>query len=64
MANKLLDRKLRHILSTRAPVVAVGNPGCLAHMANGIRRDRLPLRLVHPVTLLAEAYRAESHPAP
>jgi len=59
MANELLDRKLRHIVSTKAAVVATGNPGCLAHMANGIRREKIPVRLVHPVTLLAEAYRAE-----
>ncbi len=58
MANELLDRKLKHIVSTKADVVATGNPGCLAHMANGIRRENLPVRLVHPITLLAEAYRA------
>jgi glycolate oxidase iron-sulfur subunit len=58
MANQLLDRKLKHIASTQAEVVATGNPGCLAHMANGIRRENLPVRLVHPITLLAEAYRA------
>jgi glycolate oxidase iron-sulfur subunit len=58
MANDLLDRKLAHITSTGAPIAAVGNPGCLAHMANGIRRQNLPVRLVHPITLLAEAYRA------
>jgi len=45
-------------VSTKADVVATGNPGCLAHMANGIRRENLPVRLVHPITLLAEAYRA------
>jgi hypothetical protein len=27
-------------------------------MANGIRREKLPVRLAHPITLLAEAYRA------
>ncbi len=55
----MLDRKLKHIVSTSAAVVATGNPGCLAHMANGIRRQNLPVRLVHPITLLAEAYRAK-----
>jgi len=60
MANQLLDRKLRHIVATKAAVVATGNPGCLAHMANGIRREKIPVRLVHPITLLAEAYRAET----
>jgi glycolate oxidase iron-sulfur subunit len=58
MANQLLDRKMKHIVSTKAEVVATGNPGCLAHMANGIRREKLPVRLAHPITLLAEAYRA------
>ncbi len=59
MANQLLDRKLGHIKSTGAAVVATGNPGCLAHMSNGIRRHNLSVRLVHPITLLAEAYRAK-----
>jgi glycolate oxidase iron-sulfur subunit len=60
MANQLLDRKLKHIVSTHAAVVATGNPGCLAHIANGVRRENISVRLVHPITLLAEAYRAET----
>ncbi|HEY3861363.1 MAG TPA: (Fe-S)-binding protein [Verrucomicrobiae bacterium] len=60
MAGELLNRKVKHIVSTGASVVAAGNPGCLAHIANGIRRDNVPVRLVHPITLLAEAYRAET----
>jgi glycolate oxidase iron-sulfur subunit len=63
MANELLGRKIKHIASTKAQIVATGNPGCLAHLANGLRRDGLPWRLVHPVSLLAEAYRAEAPPA-
>lgn len=59
MANELLERKLAHVKSTGAPVVATSNPGCLAHMANGIRRQNLGVRLVHPMTLLAEAYRTK-----
>jgi glycolate dehydrogenase iron-sulfur subunit len=57
MASNLLDRKLKHIKSTNASVVATGNPGCLAQLINGARRENLPLRIVHPITLLAEAYR-------
>jgi glycolate oxidase iron-sulfur subunit len=60
MANELLDRKLKHIVSTQAPIVATANPGCLAHIANGLRREHIHVRLVHPITLLAEAYRAET----
>jgi glycolate oxidase iron-sulfur subunit len=57
MANELLDRKLKHIRATRVSVVATANPGCLLQIINGARRQNLPLRVVHPITLLAEAYR-------
>ncbi len=57
MANQLLDRKLKHIQSTGATIVANGNPGCLLQLINGAKLKGLKLRVVHPVTLLAEAYR-------
>ncbi|MBT5704843.1 (Fe-S)-binding protein [Verrucomicrobia bacterium] len=59
MANQLLDRKLGHIESTKATTVATGNPGCLLHIQNGVRQQGKDLRLAHPVSLLAEAYRLE-----
>jgi glycolate oxidase iron-sulfur subunit len=58
MAGDLLERKIKHIKSTGAPVVATGNPGCLLQIVNGARQQNLPIRVVHPVSLLAEAYRA------
>ncbi len=57
MASQLLERKLNHIASTGASVVATANPGCLAYLATGLKRRGLVVRLAHPVTLLAEAYR-------
>ena len=60
MANQLLDRKLGCIDSTGATTVATGNPGCLLHIQNGVRQQGKDLRLAHPITLLAEAYRRES----
>ena len=57
MAGQLLDRKLAHIKSTGALTVATGNPGCLLQLINGAREQGMPLRVVHPITLLAEAYR-------
>ncbi len=57
MAGQLLDRKLKHIKTTGATTVATGNPGCLLQIINGAREQQMPLRIVHPVTLLAEAYR-------
>ncbi len=57
MAGELLDRKLNHISNTKAHVVATGNPGCLLQIMNGARQRNMNLRVVHPITLLAEAYR-------
>jgi glycolate oxidase iron-sulfur subunit len=57
MADQLLERKMKHLRSTGAQVVATGNPGCLLQLLNGASREGLSLRVVHPVTLLAEAYR-------
>jgi glycolate oxidase iron-sulfur subunit len=62
MAGQLLERKLGRIASTAAPIVATANPGCLAYLAGGLRQRGLEIRLAHPITLLAEAYR--NHPLP
>jgi glycolate oxidase iron-sulfur subunit len=59
MAEQLLERKLRHIQSTGATIVANGNPGCLLQLINGAKQRGLRLRVAHPITLLAEAYRRE-----
>lgn len=57
MADALLDRKIRHIQSTGATVVANSNPGCLLQLVNGLKRHGLAVRVAHTMTLLAEAYR-------
>ena len=57
MANQLLERKMKHIASTLAPIVANGNSGCLLQLVNGAKQQRMNVRVAHPVTLLAEAYR-------
>jgi glycolate oxidase iron-sulfur subunit len=57
MAGELLERKMKHIRTTKCGVVATGNPGCLLQIVNGAKKEGLPLRVAHPVTLLAEAYR-------
>ncbi len=58
MAGELLERKVKHIRSTGARVVATANPGCLLQVVNGCQAAGLPVRVAHPITLLAEAYRA------
>jgi glycolate oxidase iron-sulfur subunit len=60
MANELLERKLKHIRSTGASIVATANPGCLLQIVNGAKKQGLAVRVAHSITLLAEAYRRES----
>jgi glycolate oxidase iron-sulfur subunit len=57
MAGQLLERKVDHILTTGAQVVATGNPGCLLQVLNGLKNRGVGIRVAHPITLLAEAYR-------
>lgn len=60
MAGELLERKLKNILASDAQILATANPGCMLQIINGAKRQNIALRVVHPVTLLAEAYRSES----
>ncbi|MCS6927091.1 MAG: heterodisulfide reductase-related iron-sulfur binding cluster [Candidatus Binatia bacterium] len=56
MARRLLARKVGHIRETGAEVVVMGNPGCLLQIRAGLRQEGLPVRAMHTVELLAEAY--------
>jgi glycolate oxidase iron-sulfur subunit len=59
MSQQLLSRKLSHIAKTGATIVATGNPGCHLQIENGAKAEGANLQVLHPVTLLAMAYRAE-----
>ncbi len=58
MANELLERKIKHIRSTGARIVATANPGCLLQIINGAKQQGLDIRVAHPITLLAESLRS------
>jgi glycolate oxidase iron-sulfur subunit len=58
MSQQLLSRKLGHIARTGASIVATANPGCHLQIENGARAKGQQLQVMHPVTLLAAAYRA------
>lgn len=60
LSMQLLERKLDHLVATRAEMVVAGNPGCLIQLAHGIRRRRLPVEAIHLVDLLDRAYRAKT----
>jgi glycolate oxidase iron-sulfur subunit len=58
-ADALLQRKVGHLKATRAAVVATANPGCHLQIARGLRDASQPMDVVHPMSLLAQAYRRE-----
>lgn len=69
----LLDRKVRNIVGTGAQIVAAANPGCQLQIARGLQaaeagagvgkdggaRTHTHTLVLHPVSLLARAYRRE-----
>jgi glycolate oxidase iron-sulfur subunit len=58
-AGLLLHRKVTHIAATEATIVATANPGCQLQIARGLSAAGLSSLVVHPVSLLAAAYRRE-----
>ncbi len=60
-AEKLQKEKVAHLRQTHAQVAVTANPGCHLQLENGLKADGngTPMRVVHPMTLLAEAYRRE-----
>ena len=57
MSRKLLARKMEAIAKTGAQIVASANPGCCVQLEAGAREFSPGLEIVHPITLLARAYR-------
>lgn len=57
MSAKLLARKLANIDKTGATVVASANPGCSVQLEAGVRATGRKVEVIHPITLLARAYR-------
>jgi len=55
----LQQRKLGHLRTTGASIVATANPGCHIQLENGYRQAGEKVEIVHPVVLLARAYAAE-----
>ncbi|HJY82625.1 MAG TPA: heterodisulfide reductase-related iron-sulfur binding cluster [Candidatus Binatia bacterium] len=56
MARRLLTRKVDNIQAAEADLVVTGNPGCLMQIRAGLQQRGLPIKAVHTVDLLAEAY--------
>jgi glycolate oxidase iron-sulfur subunit len=66
LARQIVAEKVAHIAASGADTVATGNPGCILWIRAGLRAaaaatPRLAgVRVVHPMQLLARAYRSDA----
>jgi glycolate oxidase iron-sulfur subunit len=58
MSMRILDRKMANLQEVQPEVIATGNPGCMMQLQTGVKRAQLHIPVVHPITLLDEAYTA------
>jgi len=56
MADRLLQRKVRNVLSTGAEAVVTANPGCILQIQAGLRAQGQERPVLHLVELLDRAY--------
>ena len=57
MAGQLQRRKVENIRATGADAVVTANPGCIIQIQQGLEGGARPIRVLHIVELLDEAYR-------
>jgi glycolate oxidase iron-sulfur subunit len=55
LADRLLARKVEHVLSTGAELLVTGNPGCMLQIAAGLRARGARVEVRHTVEVLAAA---------
>ena len=58
MSMRILEPKMEHLQAANPDVIATGNPGCMMQLQTGVRQANLDIPVVHPITLIDEAYRA------
>lgn len=62
LSTEILDSKMSYVKAAcqgqGATTLATGNPGCHLQLEKGIQANQLPMRVRHPISILAEAYRA------
>ena len=63
MADRLLARKVDHVLASGARLLVTGNPGCMLQIAAGLRARGAPVEVKHTVEVLAAALASAPVPA-
>ena len=56
MADRLLRRKVAHVIASGAEAVVTANPGCILQIEKGLRDRGSTVRLLHLVEVLDRAY--------
>lgn len=56
LSKDVLARKIDQIKKSGCDTVVTGNPGCILQIRCGLKEAGLPVRVVHPVELLARSY--------
>ena len=59
MAERLLARKVQHVLATRADALVTANPGCILQIEKGLRARGSTMPVLHLVEVLDRAYDRE-----
>jgi glycolate oxidase iron-sulfur subunit len=57
----VLKRKTENVAGTQAEYVASGCPGCQMQLNIGVQRWGLDVKVVHPISLLDQAYQAKEN---
>lgn len=60
LSGKILAKKVTAIAETAAQVVATCCPTCSLQLAHGLKQHRLEVDVMHPIQLLAKAYRIKA----
>lgn len=61
LSETILDDKIQNIKSVcdahQVTTIATGNPGCMLQLDKGIQSRGIPVKVRHPISILADAYR-------
>jgi glycolate oxidase iron-sulfur subunit len=56
LSKDVLARKIEQIKKSGCDTLVTGNPGCILQIRCGLKEAGLPVKVMHPVELLAESY--------
>ena len=56
ISQAIQEKKIKSIEKTGADAVITSCPGCLMYLADGVRRHRLPVKVLHIAQLMADVY--------